>query len=114
MLVVDLLLKGDEHVAQLLAEVEAGLAAVFDAHGLQLCDIEHVAHEPREPAHLAGDDLHVMLLLFRRDRPVEHAVDVAADGGHRRFEFMRDVRHEFLPPLLGFFKRVGHGVEGVG
>ena len=27
---------------------------------------------------------------------------------------MRDVRHEFLPPLFGFFKRVGHGVEGVG
>ena len=27
---------------------------------------------------------------------------------------MRDVRHELLPPLLGFFERVGHGVEGVG
>ena len=27
---------------------------------------------------------------------------------------MRDVRHEFLPPLFGFFERVGHGVEGVG
>ena len=54
-----------------------------------------------------------MLLLFRRDGPVEHPVDVAADGGHGGFQLVRDVCDEFLSALLGFFQRIRHGVEGV-
>ena len=46
MLVVDFLLEGNQHITQFLAEIEARLPALLHAHGLKLCDIKHIAHQP--------------------------------------------------------------------
>ena len=52
-----------------------------------------------------------MLLGFLRNRAVEDAVDIAADGRHGRFQLMRHVRDELLPALLGLLQRIRHRVE---
>ena len=108
---VDLLLERNEHVTQHVAEVEADLARLVHALRLKPGDVQHIADKPRQPAHLAGNDLHIMLLLFGRDRPVEHSVDITADRRHRRFQLVGDVRNKLLTALLRFFKAHRHRIE---
>ena len=68
---------------------------------LQAGNLQHVAHEPRQPPHLRGDQLHIVPLLRLRDRAVEHTVQIARDGRHRRFQLVADIGHEFLPRGVG-------------
>ena len=56
--------------------------------------------------------MQIVLLVVFGNRAVENAVDVAADGRHGRFELVRYVRNELLPPLLRLLERVCHRVEG--
>ena len=81
-------------------------------HGLQLADVQHPPHQAAEAAALVGDDLQILLLVFRRDGAVQDAVGIAGDGGHGGFQLVGDVGDK-LPALpLRLLKAFRHVVEG--
>ena len=109
----DLLLEGDKHLTDALLHVEAGLLLLGDAAlVLEPGDVQHAADQTAQPLGLIGDDLHVVAVPLRGDGPIEHAVHIAADGGHGGLELVGDVGDKFLPLIFAFFQRFGHVVEG--
>ena len=55
-----------------------------------------------------------MLVFLLGDRTVQHTVDEALDGGHRRAQFVGDVAHELPAGIVDGLQPRGHVVEGRG
>ena len=111
----DLLLEGDEHLAHAFLHVEAGLLLLGDA-GLILepGNVQHTAHQTAQAFRLVGHDLHIVPVAVRGDGAVQHAVHIAADGGHGGLQLVGHIGHELLALVFGFFQGFGHVIEGHG
>ena len=111
--VLDALFVRQHNVGQRVPHVEgAGLHLVLAA--FELCDVQHVLHEPRQTPGLLRNDGQVMLVLALGDRVVQHAVNKALDAGHRRAQLMRNVAHELAARVVDGLQPRRHVVEGCG
>ena len=79
---------------------------------LDLRRVQHAAHHARQAARLLGDDVQVLVPLVGGDGAVDHAVDKAADRGHRGLELVADVGDKTARQLLELVKVARHVVEG--
>ena len=110
LLLLDALFKGKQRHKNGIGQVKARhvqpqLAAV-DARKIQ-----HRAHQTRQTLNLLGNDLQVMRLLFRRDSPIQNAVDKSGDRCHRRFQFVGNIGNEIPAHALAAGQGRGHIVK---
>ena len=112
-LVVDLLLEGDEHLSCTLGQIEVELLFLGDALLLlQLGDIQHTAHQSAQAFGFVRHNLQIMPPPFLGDGAVQYAVHIAGNGGHGGFQLVGHVGHEFLPGVFTLLQGRGHVVEG--
>ena len=105
---VDLLLHAQQRNTHALAQVKVLLVHLLR---LDLGNIQHPPHQPAEPVALVGDDLQIFPLVLLGDGPVQNAVGIAGNGGHRRFQLVGDIGDKVPPLPLRFRKRIGHHVK---
>ena len=89
------------HVLQKLRH-DKGLKLRCDCAGFQFGELEQSVDQPSELIRLPQSDAQVrtQVALHRRDVLDERGLDVAAQGGQRRAQVVRDVRNEFPPQLI--------------
>ena len=115
MLVVDLLFKGQQHLAGGILQVKLNLLLLRNALlGLELGDIQHTADQSGQALGLVGDDLQIVGPLFRRNGLVQHSVHIAGNGGHGGFQLMGHIGHELLAAVLALLQAGRHIVKGQG
>ena len=83
-LVVDFLLKGNQHLPQAFGHVEPDHFFRRNPLILKAGHVQHTPHQAAQAFDLAGDQSQIFPLPLRRDGTVQDAVHIAADGGHRR------------------------------
>ena len=69
--------------------------------GVQPREAQQIAHQPLHAERVAGDGLEEATAVGRVGHVVEERLDVAADGGQRRTQLMRDVGDEVTPDPIG-------------
>ena len=72
--------------------------------GVEPRQAQQVAHQPLHPQRVAADDLEERAARPAASvpcRPVEQRLDVAADGGQRRAQLVRDVGDEVAADPIG-------------
>ena len=109
--VLDALLVGEHDVGDGFPQI-VGLRVDGHLARLELGNIQHVLHQPRQAARLLRDDAQIMLCFLGRDRAVQHAVDEALDGRHGRAQLVGDVAHELPAGIVDGLQPRSHVIEG--
>ena len=109
--VLDALLVGEHDVGDGFPQI-VGLRVDGHLARLELGNIQHVLHQPRQAARLLRDDAQIMLCFLRRDRAVQHTVDEALDGRHGRAQLVGDVTHELPAGIVDGLQPRSHVIEG--
>ena len=81
---------------------------------LQLGDIQHILHQPRQSARLLRDNAKVVLCLLGRDGAVQHTINKALDGGHRGAQLVGNVTHKLPAGVVNGLQPRRHIVKGGG
>ena len=118
---VDRRLEIDVDGAGLLAECPGGLLEQrLEAHllahhpelvRLEAGEVEQVADEPVEPAHLLVHGLERLVELSRADDALGDGLDVAGDGCERRSQLVGDSHEEVALELVDLAQAVDHALE---
>ena len=78
---------------------------------LQPRQVEQVADEPVEPAHLLVHRGQRALQVVRADHALGERLDVAGDGGERRAQLVGDAHEEVALELVDLAQAVDHALE---
>ena len=79
--------------------------------GLEPGQVEQVADQPVEPAHLLVHGLERLVELVGADHALGHGLDVARDRGERRPQLMGDAHQEVALQLVHLAQAVDHALE---
>ena len=78
---------------------------------LEAGQVEQVADEPVEPAHLLVHGLQRLVELVGADDALGDGLDVAGDGGERRAQLVGDAHQEVALELVDLAQAVDHPLE---